>query len=159
MRVRLHEEAVLKVVTAAESPMSFPEVVSALKEQRTERETRAALQRLTEIGSLLVDADLRVRIAPESSEPVCTEEALRQFCVEPEDLDDDPWAALMDALYQKFGAGSEAYDFTEFCKGHAPWFETAARIHVGKQATTRGAVSLDEFQETMRRAANPDRDE
>jgi hypothetical protein len=109
--------------------ITFSEMIESLKDIATEREVRDAVQHHVQTGVLRLDLDFKISLAPiEPSAPCADEAELRSHCVEPTDLDTHPWMALMDALYQKFGASAVAYDFVKFCKQHQAWFEIAASI-------------------------------
>lgn len=152
--------AVFNLCTAAHPrPMAPTEVIRLLRDEASEREVRAAIQHHVQTGMLVFDIDLKLKVGshievvkPGDAPPPSAEQQLRALCVEPRDLDERPWVSLMDALYQKFGASAEAYDFTEFCKKHESWFAVAARIHMQDRG---GAVSAEHFAETVRRAALP----
>ncbi len=152
--------AVFNLCTAAHPrPMAPTEIIRLLRDEASEREVRAAIQHHVQTGMLAFDIDLKLNVGrhievvkPGELRPPNPEEQLRELCVEPRDLDEHPWVALMDALYQKYGAGAEAYDFAEFCKQHEAWFAVAARIYMQGRA---GAVSPEEFAETLRAAALP----
>lgn len=135
------EQRILRFV-AEHKPVPLPRMIEELKEN--EQEVRRAAMRLLERGIFVMDYEFRLSTSAGvgEQERADVENSLRHYCVDPGDLDATPWCALVDALYQKYGAGAEAHDFSEFCKHHERWFEIAAAAHATNKRSDVAKTTL-----------------